>query len=169
VIFKTIREKHYSNQFTYKIFNIFNNNRFLSYYVTFSDSCRYELPKEDQEDINKLFGFSLGFNHHKDSARTGWFYKDNNIHIYAYIYDNGIRTSKFIKTININETYIISIVDEGSNWLFSINDVSVEEIHITDVRIDKSSKFKIGYKLWPYFGGNNTAPHDILIDMSLNI
>ncbi len=154
---------HYSNETVFKLKNFFNNNNTLQYQVTFDDSCIYELPKEDQEDINKLFGFSIGFNHHKDSARFGWFYQDNTIHLYAYVYDNGVRRSKLIKNLDLNTQYVLTLVDEGDNWVFSVDDGwSV----IGNVKIPKSCKFKWGYKLWPYFGGNNPAPHDITIQMN---
>ncbi len=154
---------HYSNETVFKLKNFFNINNTLQYQVTFDDSCIYELPKEDQEDINKLFGFSIGFNHHKDSARFGWFYQDNTIHLYAYVYDNGVRRSKLIKNLDLNTQYVLTLVDEGDNWVFSVDDGwSV----IGNVKIPKSCKFKWGYKLWPYFGGNNPAPHDITIQMN---
>jgi hypothetical protein len=64
--------------------------------------------------------------------------------------------------LDLNTEYILTLVDEGENWLFSVDDSwSV----IAETRISKSSNFKIGYKLWPYFGGNNTAPHDIVVEM----
>ena len=153
---------HYSNQIFYKILNFINNKRFLSYLVRFDETCSYKLSDEDQEDINKLFGYSLGINHHKDSARFGWFYQDGTIHLHAYVYDNGVRKSKLIKNLDLNTEYILTLVDEVENWLFSVDDSwSV----IAETRISKSSNFKIGYKLWPYFGGNNTAPHDIVVEM----
>ena len=157
------KDKHYSDQYLYKFVNILNTNRFLKYQVLFDNTCKYELPKEDQEDINKLFGYTLGFNHHKDSARFGWFYQDKTIHLHAYVYDNGVRKSKLIKNLDLNTQYVLTLVDECDNWLFSVNDGwSV----IGSVKIPKSCEFKYGYKLWPYFGGNNTAPHDITIQMN---
>ena len=157
------KDKHYSEQYLYKFVNILNTNRFLKYQVLFDNTCKYEIPKEDQEDINKLFGYTLGFNHHKDSARFGWFYQDKTIHLHAYVYDNGVRKSKLIKNLDLNTQYVLTLVDEGNNWLFSVDDGwSV----IGSVKIPKSCEFKYGYKLWPYFGGNNTAPHDITIQMN---
>ena len=157
------KDKHYSDQYLYKFVNILNINRFLKYQVLFDNTCKYELPKEDQEDINKLFGYTLGFNHHKDSARFGWFYQDKTIHLHAYVYDNGVRKSKLIKNLDLNTQYVLTLVDEGDNWLFSVNDGWCV---IGSVKIPKSCEFKYGYKLWPYFGGNNTAPHDITIQMN---
>ena len=161
--FSIIKGSHYSNQVLYKIGNLINADRFLSYIVSFDKNCSYILNEEDQEDINKLFGYSLGFNHHKDSARFGWFYKDNTIHLYAYVYDDGVRKSKLIRNLDLNTEYVLTLVDEGKNWLFSVDDSWSTP---SEVRIDKKHDFKIGYKLWPYFGGNNPAPHNMSINMS---
>lgn len=154
---------HYSNKLWYKSLNIINNSRFVRYSVYFHESCRYEINSEDQSDINKLFGYSLGFNHHNDSARFGWNYYDEKLNLYAYVYDKGLRKSKFITTIEIGKPYHLTIIDQEYNWLFTVDNTwSV----ISNLTIQKSSKFNIGYKLWPYFGGNVTSPQDISIELS---
>ena len=163
MIYTIYQNKHYSNNSLYKIINFLNIKNSLSYLVMFDSSCEYKLSKSDQEDINKLFGFSLGFNHHKDSARFGWFYDDGTIHLYWYVYDNGIRKYGIIKNLDLNTRYELTIKSDTNNWHFSVvDDYSKTK---TDVKVVKSSEFKIGYKLWPYFGGNNPAPHDIKIEM----
>ncbi len=160
MIFLTKKGKHYSNQFVYKALNILNRERFLEYSVLFNDTCRYELPKEDQEDINKLFGFSLGFNHHQDSARFGWFYKNDKIHLYSYIYDEGKRSYEFITNLDLNKKYSLTLIEYQGSWEFG---VSREGAISVIKKIDKKKSFCMGYRLWPYFGGNNPAPHDIEI------
>ena len=52
------KNTHHSNRILYKIFNAIQIRNTLSYLVLFDDSCVYQLTKEDQSDINKLFGFS---------------------------------------------------------------------------------------------------------------
>lgn len=162
MIFKTKKGNHYSNQFIYKTLNFINKEEFIGFTVKFNDSCRYELPKEDQEDINKLFGFSLGFNHHSDSARFGWFYKNEKINLYSYIYDNKKRSYEFITELDLNKNYSLSLFSFDKEWEFS---VSNDDQDLTIKKYKRSKEFSIGYKLWPYFGGNNPAPHDIEINM----
>ena len=153
--------KHYSNQYLYKLFNFLNLKRTLSFNVKFTNSCRYNLFDVDQEDDNKLFGFSLGFDHHKYSARFGWFYENEEIYLSTYTYDNGIRKYEIISKVELNKFYQLSIIDNVDNWVFIIKgDKLVKKV------ISKSIKFKYGYKLWPYFGGNESAPHDIIIEMT---
>ena len=166
MIFLTKKDSHYSDQFLYKSFNFLNRYSVLGFLVEFDGSCRYELPKEDQEDINKLFGFSLGFNHHKDSARFGWFYKKDQIHLYSYTYSNSKRSYEFITKLELNKIYSLSIFSFNNEFEFSVS-YGGELIAIKKVKNNKP--FSIGYKLWPYFGGNNPAPHDIKISLTESV
>jgi hypothetical protein len=163
MVFLTKRDNHYSNQKLHKLLNCFNFEKGLSYKVRFDDSCVYQLEGEDQEDINKLFGYSIGFDHHYDSARFGWFYKEGKVHLYSYVYDKGHRTYDFLCKIELNKVYSLSIFAFRDYWEF---DVSSSGRINSIFQVRRKSRFKMGYKLWPYFGGNNTAPHDIKIEMT---
>ena len=52
----------------------------------FTDSCMFDLKDEDQWDVNKLFGFSIGHHHNNSSFRFGWrpLLNKNTIEIVAY-------------------------------------------------------------------------------------
>ena len=154
--------EHYSNRLLYKTFNILNTRRFLSYIVSFSKECQYTLNKEDQADINKLFGFSYGWNHHRNSARFGWCWNNNQLEIYSYVYEAGIRKSNFITVVDLDKEYKMSIQDEDDQWVFIINNDWGSPIQTF---VEKNCKFTCGLKLWPFFGGNNPAPHDMTITM----
>jgi len=157
------KNSHYSNRFLYKIFNAIQIRNTLSYLVLFDDSCVYQLTKEDQSDINKLFGFSLGL-HHKNSARFGWCWLDNQLRIYAYWYDNGVRKSKEIQSISIKRKYLLTIENLDNKWKFSVIDFYGDGLQ--EIEVEKSkTKINFGYTLWPYFGGNQVAPQDITIDL----
>ncbi len=58
----------------------------------FEQSAIYQFNDEDQHDVNKLFGFSVGW-HHKNSYRFGWRPSADltKIEIVAYEYRNGVR------------------------------------------------------------------------------
>ena len=155
--FQIFKDKHYSDQFLYKSINFLNLSSILTFKVNFDKSCIYNLNSPDQLDINKLFGFSNGFNHHKYSARFGWNSENDKINIFSYVYDNGKRKSNPISTIECGKYYKMAIVDDNTNWIFSIDNYFT--------MVPKSEKFKIGYKLWPYFGGNITSPHDMSIEL----
>jgi len=152
---------HYSNNFIQKLFNLLHFRKSTTYLIKFDSSCIYTLPKEDQGDINKLFGFSLGL-HHKDSARFGWCWNNNQLEIWAYWYDSGIRKYQFIQPIEAGESYYLEIKNLGDNWEFSISDY----VNSNKIQVPKSKTLvNFGYTLWPYFGGNQTSPHDISIFM----
>lgn len=155
---------HYSDRLVYKTFNFINTRKLLSYIVSFSEECQYTLNKEDQADINKLFGFSYGWNHHQNSARFGWCWNNNQMEIHAYVYDFGVRQSKFITSVEFGKEYKMSIQDEEDRWSFSINHDWGNPIQVF---VKKKCKFTWGLKLWPFFGGNNPAPHDMKINMLL--
>lgn len=162
MIFKIKKNRHYSNRFIYKLFNLFNFRKKISFNVSFDESSFYQLGNSDQLDVNKLFGFSNGY-HHKNSARFGWnsFSKDL-VAIYSYCYVDGVRVMRFITTININSIYKMSIKDRGDDYLFTIID---PEYNIVQDIVSKTKNSNFNYSLWPYFGGNNKSPQNIKISL----
>jgi len=163
MVFLIKRNNHFSNQNLHKILNCLNFEKGISYSVRFDDSCVYQLQEGEQDDINKLFGYSLGFDHHQNSARFGWFYKEGKIHLFSYVYDLGERKYDFLCKIELNKSYSLSIFAFRDYWEFDV--CSSERIN-SIFQVRRKSRFRVGYKLWPYFGGNNPAPHDIKIEMN---
>jgi hypothetical protein len=134
----------------------------LCFEVTFTNSCAYSLPPEDQEDTNKLFGFSNGM-HHNNSARFGWYYLNNKIQLLAYFYNNKQRNSTHITSLELNKPYQLCLIAHKDYYEFVVeSDYAVVAL----IEVPKTTKNKLGYKLWPYFGGNNTSPQDIYIHMT---
>jgi hypothetical protein len=161
MIFTIKKDKHFSNQFFYKLINFVNTDKTLVFDVTFTDSCCYHLSSEDQTDINKLFEFSHGL-HHNNSARFGWSFLDNKMRLWAYCYNSGQRLATYITSVELNKQYQLYINAHETNHEFIVK--CDNKIKAT-VKVPKSSKIKFGYKLWPYFGGNNPAPHNINIKL----
>jgi hypothetical protein len=140
---------------------LLKGNSILTYRVTFTELCRYDIGPEDQGDINKLFG--IGYftlrkltMHHYNSVRFGWNYdlENKNMRIFAYWYEKGKRMSKYIKSVEIGEPNDFSIVMSEQNHVL----IASKALYFVDV----PSK-PLGYLLHPYFGGNQTAPHDMEI------
>jgi hypothetical protein len=131
----------------------------LDFKVRFDSSAIYTtLQPSNQADINKLYGFSdNNGQHHEFSARFGWRYYDSKLSLHAYLYNNGIRESKEIATIQIGKEYRCTIVSDKEKYYFVVNGVTT--IMMRKATIPKPE----GYKLFPYFGGDETAPHDIRI------
>ena len=164
MIFKIKKNRHYSNRFLYKLFNLFNFDKRIKFKVMFDESSFYDLGDKDQADINKLFGFSDGF-HHKNSVRFGWnSVSKDSVAIYSYCYINGVRKTHFITTVNINQEYKMSIKETDKFYLFTIID---PEYNIVQDMVEKGNTNNgFSYNLWPYFGGNKKAPHDIKISLN---
>jgi hypothetical protein len=147
--------EHYSNQ------NAFANieTSMMKFTVRFDSSAIYQsVSPENQYDINKLYGFSDNDgNHHQYSARLGWRWSDNALRLFAYVYNAGEVSSREITTIAIGEEVNCSIVISGASYIFKVNE-------LTEIlpRSATTAKGK-GYQLYPYFGGDEPAPHDVVI------
>ena len=131
----------------------------LEFECRFDSSAVYQTSiPQNQGDINKLYGFSeCNQTHQKNSARFGWRWFNDKLEIHAYVYNHGVRSSEFIKSVEIGSVSKYRIEISGDKYLFSVDGVSVE--------MDRTSKCNTGlyYMLYPYFGGDETAPHDIKI------
>ena len=131
----------------------------MRFSVRFDSSAIYKtvLPA-NQGDINKLYGFSdNNAQHHLYSARFGWRWSNNALRLFGYIYNNGERSHKEIGTVEIGSLNDCSIKISGNNYVFSLN-----KKQVTMPRQSTTLKAE-GYKLFPYFGGDELAPHEIKI------
>lgn len=155
----TIRKgQQFCDQSTYKPVEISE----MKFNVRFDSSSIYQsVAPENQFDINKLYGFAdNGMDHHQYSARIGWRWSEQALRLFAYVYNNGKVSSKELSVIAIGETVHCAIRISGFQYIFTVNDIT-EPLS----RGSTSEKGK-GYQLFPYFGGNEAAPHDINIWIS---
>ncbi|MEO6733089.1 MAG: hypothetical protein ABIN01_17830 [Ferruginibacter sp.] len=149
-----LKGQHYCDKSTIKSFS----KSQLNFKVKFDSSAIYEsVITENQYDINKLHGFSEGINHHQNSARIGWSWNKKALRLYAYVYSDSTRIMKEITTVPIGPEISCSIGISGSRYVFSINEATLGiERKIKGAPI-------AGYWLYPYFGGDEVAPHDVSI------
>jgi hypothetical protein len=115
-------------------------------------------------DVNKLWGFSEGFNNQYNSARIGWRWLNGELQLFAYVYVNGTLLRDpisydppFIKSVQIGSEINCSIAISGSGYIFTVDGIVVQT-----TRGATGTKFR-GYQQYPYFGGTLTAPHIINI------
>lgn len=148
---------HYCDKSVVKAFK----SDILTYQVMFDSSAIYTVEnKNNQLDINKLFGFSdNGAAHHDFSARFGWRWSDNALRLFAYVYNNGKMSFKEIQKVEIGQEYSCSIMIRQHEYAFVVNGRE-----ITMPRASEASPAE-GYLLWPYFGGDESAPHQVTILM----
>ncbi|MFI5188419.1 MAG: hypothetical protein ACHQF0_16930 [Chitinophagales bacterium] len=145
--------QHYTDQNTYQAVSYDE----LKFTVKFDSSAVYQtIDPVNQEDINKLYGFSdNNADHQQFSARFGWNWARGALRLYAYVYNSGERASQEITSIQIGTEYTCSIKVSGDHYIFSADNITIEM-----PRESKTSGAS-GYKLFPYFGGDETAPHEI--------
>lgn len=165
-----------------KVFTIKKNNHYsniaqvfikkpseYSAKVKFDSSAMYQFGTET--DWNKLLGVAYveGLNNpvHNESARWVWRWNQGFLQLSPYCYVDGkIVKNKIVITRNIN-TYIdlsIKIDYSKKEYKFYVDGVLI----YTQVFIHDKNR---AYILFPYFGGNHVAPHDIRIifrDMVVN-
>lgn len=131
----------------------------LTFIVKFDSSAIYtSVNPVNQYDINKLYGFSdNNADHHQFSARFGWSWTDNKLWLYGYTYNNGINYSKKLGIIKTGTENYCSIKITPNFYVFTLNDA------LDSMERKSTTAEAVGYKLYPYFGGDETAPHDIHI------
>jgi hypothetical protein len=131
----------------------------MKFVAKFDSTAIYETQSEEnQYDINKLYGFSdNNADHHQYSARFGWRWSGGTLRLFAYIYNNSVVTSKELTTVNIGAEINCSIKVTSTSYLFTVNGVTTQL-----PRMATTEKAK-GYQLYPYFGGDEAAPHQITI------
>ncbi|TDE15477.1 hypothetical protein [Dyadobacter psychrotolerans] len=131
----------------------------LRFQVQFDSSCIYKTTiPENQNDINKLLGFSdCSSPHQTNSARFGWNWREGSLRIYAYIYVNGQRQEKELGTVELLKTSTLGLRTDGNTYIFSLNGQE------TSMPRHCTGGLGVSYKLLPYFGGDEPAPHDMRI------
>ena len=126
--------------------------------VLFDSSAIYKTAESlNQYDVNKLYGFIEGLDPHKNSARIGWGFSESELRLYAYAYKDGIRTIAEITTVKIGSIIRCAILASANFYLFTVNENYVKLERASFVAPIKC------YQLYPYFGGDETAPHAITI------
>ena len=151
----TIRQgQHYCDQSTLKSVRTSE----MKFIAKFDNSAIYQtIIPENQYDINKLWGFSEGINNQYNSARIGWSWNNEALRLYAYAYKNGIREYQEITPVAIGADINCSIKVSGNSYVFTVNSSTVT------LPRGPSATQASGYQQYPYFGGDETAPHLITI------
>ena len=148
--------EHYTDGNAYKTIS---NKKELHFSAWFDSSCIYTSANPtNQGDINKLYGFGdCGADHQVSSARFGWNWNGSAIDIYAYCYSDSVRQSKLMGSLRPKEKADMSIVASTKKYIFRFKD-KFETMERTC-----SAEQIEGYQLYPYFGGDEPAPHKMKI------
>lgn len=157
-VYKIDKGKHRST-LNYKL----TRKNLINFDVIFDETAIYETKDIlNQADINKLYGVSDCNRHHLEySIRFGWRYYQNELQLLWFKHEAGVFEYGFMKNIKINKSYNCNIQITDDEYMLSVDD-----IHKSIPRI--CSKDYIRYFLYPYFGGDEKAPHDIIIKIKNN-
>ncbi len=111
----------------------------------------------NQLDWNKVLGFSDCSTHHQtNSARLVWRYDtiSGKVALGQYLYINDVRSYKELTQIEIGDTVNALVFRGDGLYGFEVNEISST--------VDKSCTSKLAsYWLYPYFGGNESAPQNV--------
>jgi hypothetical protein len=131
----------------------------MRFEVKFNQSAAYTTQKpENQFDINKLYGFSdCGAQHHVNSARVGWRWNGQEVELFAYCYANKVNKSVLLGKMKIDEAKTVAISVQSREYIFELDGKTVKMERHCDTETFQ------GYQLYPYFGGDETSPHEITI------
>lgn len=146
--------------------------------VTFTEASKYILYdgssiSVDQEDLNKLFGFTSGIfgrfgkkvenspkqdlpyyysAAHWNSARFVWRYNPSTdkMEITWYVYDNAIRLYNVadICTLDFNREYYMTILKNKQSYTFIICELDVKSNDTEQINEDMSIEIKNYNKIW---------------------
>jgi len=133
----------------------------LSFIAVFDSSCIYTTTDPvNQDDINKLFGFSdCNTQHIENSARIGWRWSKDSLRLFGFVHNNGNIIYKEITTAEIKGNINCNIICEKDSYRFTVNGKSIT------LPRNCSGNFN-RYKLYPYFGGNEPAPHNVTVKLT---
>lgn len=146
--------EQYSSNNTIRIVDNISEMKFIA---RFDSTAIYtSLDSINQYDINKLYGFSDNNTmHHANSARIGWCWLHQKLQLFGYIYNDSVRSSQYIKSVALNTNIDCSIKVATNKYIFTIDG--------TTITMPRTATIAKGYQLFPYFGGDEVAPHLIRI------
>jgi hypothetical protein len=156
--------KHYSNGYLFRFGFTLKNE--VSFDASFSRTCLYKpFPKPDSHDINKLCGFATTLLHHKQSGRIGWRCVDESgeIELVTYSYNmwkRDISDQNVLGRVKPCDWFTVKIEDKETHYLYSL---TYNGKTVTNKDKKQPDWMPIKFLLFPYFGGNNPAPHDMKI------
>ena len=132
----------------------------LTFKAVFDSSCIYTtIDPVNQYDVNKLYGFSdCGSHHLINSARIGWRWSNDSLRIFAFVHNDGAMLIREITTAKIGSAIKCQITCLDGSYNFEANGKTVSLARHCSGNYTR-------YKLYPYFGGDEFAPHDIRIQI----
>lgn len=165
----TIRPGNHDAENTLGLVPTLQTSRTLDFQAIFDESANYQtVDPGNMHDINKLLGYSDCGAHHQingNSARFGWNWVEGKVRIYTYCYVNGQRIpEKILGDAEVGKIHRYKLEIEGDQYKFTMdNKVEYVERGCTG----SGSGIIPSYRLFPYFGGDESAPQEIRIKIRM--
>jgi len=136
-------------------------NSKIEFKFMLDESAIYETEiAENQHDVNKIYGMSdFGVRHQKYSIRLGWRYLNNELELCWLRHEEGRHSAATIRTIDTDVIYNATIDIKTFYYVIVIDN----DTTLVRRRPEGNWGLLRRYYLYPYFGGNEYAPHDITI------
>ena len=113
----------------------------------------------NQADVNKLFGLSdCRTSHTANSIRLGWRYYNDSLQVLWFKHEDDQFSFGLLKEIEVGKVYEAFIIINDDAYIVGFDDESVSIPRSCNVKPNN-----LKYYLWPYFGGDEVAPHTIKI------
>jgi hypothetical protein len=126
-------------------------------------SAKFDHTAVSDDDISKLLGFTeCNSTPHVNSARFGWRRVEDYIQVYAYVYNNGVRSIHHIADVSLDEYYDYVLIMGTTSYTFQVGEFGVVVPRTTNCMRG------VYYLLQPYYGGNLPAPQDVYIHVILS-
>lgn len=148
--------QHYNSLRTFSLFP----HDSIAFEVVFDSTVIYQTQSPaNQADWNKLIGFSdCGGHHHANSVRVVWRYlpASGGYQLGEYYYTNSTRSFSTLGNYQINDTIPVKIYIDNGFYRVQAGQKTGQKQRACNINLGR-------YALFPYFGGDETAPHDINI------
>lgn len=141
----------------------------IRFSITPHENCLYDLGNNNNYDINKFFGLTFGFDPLKNSFRIGSNCAKQNgaIQYYYYIHNKGLRVpaptddpfkTLLFETLPKVESLFTAYLNRSGNDITLLTPNSPQALIIP---FNFSGVPNYGVYNHFYFGGDQTAPHDM--------
>lgn len=176
-VYKISKGNHYADGLNFQ--PVFGKSK-AEYLVTFRQSCLYDLGNSNQGDINKLCGWGH-LDHRANSVRFGWRCVGDMIELCGYLHVGSSWFGKQPHQVYLFDPKLLIYPERKYQLVINMKEVSEHTEYFMGVidpntslylgkitiKRPKLSWFQkaIGTKNYFYFGGDETAPHDIYAEI----
>ena len=162
-IIKHCKGGHVSSPF---IFDVALKAKTIVKEFSFTDSCKYVIPNEDQNDWNKLTGVSFNLiDARQDTIMCGWRYnvEKDEFELCGYYHINGsFNPPQYcLVTVKAQERFTVVFAFNKGMKTAAISFIIKGKTNITEMT--PFNKFGINRIVNTWFGGTTAAPNDMEI------